>query len=129
METIKVAAASVRNLFGQPEESIANMQKWIKTAAESGAELILFPELNISGYITAPIAHQLAEPIPGPATEKIIGLAQQIYAYHLIRSNRMDCRSILLLPCVSERRRDYRKTTQDPCSSTRAAILAGRKYH
>ena len=77
MEKITVAAVSVRNLIGQPDEGIANMQKWMASAAENGAELILFPELNISGYIAAPIAHQLAEPIPGPSTETIISLAEQ----------------------------------------------------
>jgi predicted amidohydrolase len=77
MKKIRGAAASVKNLVGQPEESIVNMQKWVISAAEKGAELILFPELNVSGYIAAPIVDQLAEPIPGPSTEKIITLAQQ----------------------------------------------------
>jgi N-carbamoylputrescine amidase len=77
MERISVAAASVRNLIGQPEESVANMQKWIGIAADQGAELILFPELNISGYITASAAHQFAEPVPGPSTERVLSLAKQ----------------------------------------------------
>jgi predicted amidohydrolase len=51
------------------------MQKWMITAARNEAELNLFPELNISGYITTSIAHQFAEFIPGPSTEAIISLA------------------------------------------------------
>ena len=78
MEKITVAAASVRNLVGQPAESIANMEKWATAAADQGAELILFPELNVSGYIAAPIAQQLAEPIPGPSAEKVILLARSL---------------------------------------------------
>lgn len=78
MKTIKVAAASIRNLIGQPDTSISNMEKWIEIAKENDAvELILFPELNVSGYIPAPIAHQLAETIPGPSTEKVITLAHR----------------------------------------------------
>jgi predicted amidohydrolase len=76
MKRITVAAVSVRNLIGQPSESLADMKKWIEAAAAGGAELILFPELNVSGYIAAPIAHQLAEPVPGPSTECAIALAQ-----------------------------------------------------
>lgn len=53
------------------------MQKWMASAAGNGAELVLFTELNISGTITAPIAYQLAEPIPRPSTETIISLAKQ----------------------------------------------------
>jgi hypothetical protein len=33
MEKITVAAASVRNLIGKPDEGIANMQKWMASAA------------------------------------------------------------------------------------------------
>ena len=48
-----------------------------RSAAGNRAELNQFPELNISGTITAPIAHQLAEPIPGLSTDTIISLAEQ----------------------------------------------------
>ncbi|MBI4788749.1 MAG: carbon-nitrogen hydrolase family protein [Chloroflexi bacterium] len=77
MKTITVAATSVRNLIGQPAASIDNMKRWVEVVREKGAELILFPELNVSGYIPAPIAHEIAETIPGPSTEKIIKIADR----------------------------------------------------
>lgn len=77
MQNIIVATASIRNLVGRPEASIANMETWVRSASVQGAELILFPELNVSGYCPFPIAAQLAEPVPGPSTEKIIRLARQ----------------------------------------------------
>ncbi len=78
MKTIKVAAASIRNLIGQPNASIDNMEKWIEVAQEKDdVELILVPELNVSGYVPAPISHEVAETIPGPSTEKIIKLANR----------------------------------------------------
>ena len=80
MDRFKVAAASVRNLIGRPDASIADMCKWAELAAHSGAELILFPELNLSGYIPASIASEVAETVPGPSTEKVIRLAQD---YHV----------------------------------------------
>jgi N-carbamoylputrescine amidase len=80
MQNLIVAAASVKNLVGQPDDAIARMQTWIQAASEQGAELILFPELNVSGYIPAPVAPELAEPVPGPSTEKIAALAGK---YHL----------------------------------------------
>ncbi len=77
MKTIKVAAVSVKNLIGRPDTSIDNMKKWIEVVKEKDAELILFPELNVNGYIPAPIAHEIAETIPGPSTEKIIKIADR----------------------------------------------------
>jgi N-carbamoylputrescine amidase len=52
-------------------------------AEEKEAELILFSELNVNGYIPAPFAHSIAETVPGPSTEKIIQIADQ---HHLIIS-------------------------------------------
>jgi N-carbamoylputrescine amidase len=66
----------VKNLAGQPEASIANMEPWIQAAAGQGAELILFPELNVSGYLPAPVAAEIAERVPGPSTDRIISLAR-----------------------------------------------------
>ncbi len=75
MQKITVAAASVRNLIGQPDAAIENMRKWTAAAAEQGAELVLFPELNLSGHTLAPVAAEIAETVPGPSTEKLIRLA------------------------------------------------------
>lgn len=75
MENLIVATASIRNLAGQPDASIANMEPWVRSAAGQGADLILFPELNVSGYIPLPLAAAMAEPVPGPSTGKIIQMA------------------------------------------------------
>lgn len=77
MEKITAAAISTRNWIGQADASIGHMQKWVKQVAEKGAELVLFPELNVTGYIQAQAAQMFAECIPGPSTEKIIRIARQ----------------------------------------------------
>jgi N-carbamoylputrescine amidase len=82
MQELIVASASIRNWIGQPDASIANMEPWVRSASEQGAELILFPELNVSGYIPAPVAASLAETVPGPSTEKIIAMAR-VYGMHI----------------------------------------------
>ena len=76
MESITVAAVSTRNEIGQAEASIDHMRHWIGIAKDSSAELVLFPELNVCGYIPAPVARDIAEPVPGPSTEQIIRLAR-----------------------------------------------------
>jgi N-carbamoylputrescine amidase len=76
MDSITVAAASVRNEIGQADASIQNMERWIGMAVRESADLILFPELNVAGYIPAPVARDIAEPVPGPSTERILRIAQ-----------------------------------------------------
>jgi predicted amidohydrolase len=78
VEKLTVAAVSTRNLLGQPDVALADMRTWAVKAAEQGAELVLFPELNVTGYIQHPVARQFAEPIPGPSTEKAIQLAHDL---------------------------------------------------
>ncbi len=101
MQKITVAAVSVRNLIGQANHSIENMQKWVAVVRENGAELILFPELNVNGYIPAPAAHAVAEPVPGPSTEKIVELANQHHVticYGIIEkeANKYYCTHVLV---------------------------------
>ena len=77
MQKLTVAAISTRNVLGQPDATLTHMRTWIERATAKGAELVAFPELNITGYIQHPIVRQFAEPIPGPSTEKAIQLARQ----------------------------------------------------
>jgi predicted amidohydrolase len=54
------------------------MRTWVEAAARQGAEFVLFPELNVTGYIQHAIVRQFAEPIPGPSTAKAIQLARDM---------------------------------------------------
>lgn len=75
MKTLKVAAVATFNWVGEQERSLQNMDKWLKRAAEHGVDLVLFPELNVSGYIHHQSVWDYAEPIPGPSTQKIVEMA------------------------------------------------------
>ena len=71
MKSLTVAAASTRNIIGQADQSIEIMKRWVGTAKEKCAEL------NITGYIPAAVANEIAETIPGHSTEKIITIARE----------------------------------------------------
>jgi predicted amidohydrolase len=77
MQRFKVGAVSVRNLIGQPDVALADMRRWALTAKAEGVELILFPELNVTGHVRAAVVNEIAETIPGPSTDKIINLADE----------------------------------------------------
>jgi N-carbamoylputrescine amidase len=78
MEAITVAAVSTRNWVGKPKRSLKNMAKWARKAVEQKAELIVFPELCVSGYVHHAVAWDLAETIPGPSTEELIAVARDL---------------------------------------------------
>lgn len=75
MQELKVAAISTRNWIGQPDKALRNMERWARKAAEEDAELVVFPELGVNGYVHHEIVWDLAEPVPGPSTDRLIGLA------------------------------------------------------
>ncbi len=75
MEKIIIASVSTRNLIGQPQVALGDMRIWTEKAVRQGAEFILFPELNVTGYIQNAFIQQYAESIPGPLTEKVTQLA------------------------------------------------------
>lgn len=78
MQNITIAAVSTRNRLGQPIDALADMRAWTEKAVRQGAELVLFPELNVTGYIQHAAARQWAEPIPGPSTRQVIQLARDM---------------------------------------------------
>jgi predicted amidohydrolase len=87
MKSLIAASISTRNLIGEPDTAIQDMGKWLDRAVKQGVELALFPELNLSGYIPAPVASEIAETVPGPSTGKVIQLAERygmVIAFGLI---------------------------------------------
>jgi len=78
MERMKIAAIATRNWIGEQGKSIANMAKWCGRARRKGAELVVFPELGVSGYVNHEVAWALAEPVPGPSTDKLVGVAADL---------------------------------------------------
>ena len=80
MQKMRVAAISTRNWIGQPERSVKNMTRWGRKAAEQAAELIVYPELCVNGYMHSTHAWDVAEPVPGPSVDKLIRLADELGA-------------------------------------------------
>ncbi len=78
LEKLKVAAISTRNWIGQPDKSIRNMARWARKAVKEGAEFLVYPELGVNGYFHSTRCWDVAEPVPGPSTDKLTELARQL---------------------------------------------------
>ncbi len=77
MQDIRIAAVMFNSAVGQVRHNLARMLPWIKKAKREGANLICFPELNVTGYSTKPEIQGCAESIPGPVSERLVQMAQE----------------------------------------------------
>ncbi len=75
MKKFKVAAASIPNYIGEIDRSVKKMEEWVINAKKEGVELILFPELSLTGYIINDVSKDIAVTIPGEAIDKVIEIA------------------------------------------------------
>lgn len=77
MQSLRVAAISIDGGLGTPEDSLSRIETWTARARESGATLLLFPELVVHGHCT-PNTWELAERVPGgPAIRRLEAIARQ----------------------------------------------------
>ncbi len=76
-DQIKAALAQISCKVGDKAHNIHKMAMYIAKARKQDADLIIFPELSLTGYTTRDRTYELAEAIPGPSTEKIEELAKQ----------------------------------------------------
>ncbi len=76
MKDIRIAAVIFNSVVGQVQQNLDRMLPWIKKAKKEGADLICFPELNVTGYSTDPVIKDSAESIPGSISRKLEHMAQ-----------------------------------------------------
>jgi predicted amidohydrolase len=76
-DKIKLALAQISS---KREDKQANLQKITELthkAKEQGADLAIFPELCLSGYVVRDQFYEVAETIPGPTVERVEALAKE----------------------------------------------------
>ncbi|MDD2309925.1 MAG: carbon-nitrogen hydrolase [Desulfuromonadaceae bacterium] len=80
MNPLKVALIQ-QNCSSSRDDNIAKTAQMVRTAAASGAQLVVLQELHTSTYfcqVESPTLFDLAEPIPGPSTEILGKLAGEM---------------------------------------------------
>lgn len=101
MKNMRVAMAVMHSPVGRIEHNLARMADWVNLAAQRRAQLICFPELNVTGYTTRAKICTAALSVPGEVSRRIgqlstdlgitilAGLAEQgtrgkVYATHVV---------------------------------------------
>ena len=72
----KLALAQISSKRENKEANLQKIEKLTLRAKEQGADLAIFPELSLSGYVVRDQLYELAETIPGPTVKKVEALAK-----------------------------------------------------
>jgi predicted amidohydrolase len=75
MISVRIAAVVFNSPRAHTRANLERMEGWVVGAREKGAEIVCFPELNISGYGIDAGLREDAEPVPGRLTERLCALA------------------------------------------------------
>ena len=76
-EKIKLALAQISSKRESKSENLLKIEKLTLKAKQQGADLIIFPEMSLTGYVVLDQVYELAETIPGPSVAKIEALAKK----------------------------------------------------
>ena len=76
-EKIKLALAQISSKRENKKENLQKIEEFTINAKEQAADLVIFPELSLTGYVLHDQIYELAEVIPGPSTKRIEELAKK----------------------------------------------------
>jgi predicted amidohydrolase len=83
-EKIMAALAQIGCKQGDKKENIRKIEKKVIEAKQQGADLVIFPELSLTGYTLRDQIYDLAETIPGASTAVIERIAKKTHTYVVV---------------------------------------------
>ena len=76
-EAFNIALAQISCHQADKAENLAKIKKIVAKAKKQGAELVIFPELSLTGYVVRDEIYDLAERIPGSSTRMMEDIAKK----------------------------------------------------
>ena len=74
---LRIALAQISCTQGNKEKNLGTIKENAVRAKREGAQLVIFPELSLTGYVVRDQIYELAERIPGPSTRVVEKLAKE----------------------------------------------------
>src|SRR5205809_7088655 len=74
---ITLLLAQTSPKLAKKEENLKTIAVQANAARKKGFDLLVFPELHLTGYTMQDEVYNLAEPIPGPSVKRIEKLARE----------------------------------------------------
>src|SRR4029079_9833030 len=75
---VSVALAQIEATTGDKPKNLAKCDAFMEKAAGMGAQLVVFPELALTGYACGDAFFDVAEPVPGPSTSHLSETARKL---------------------------------------------------
>ena len=84
-KVVSIACVSFNTTWGDKDANLKKIKRFTEQAADKGNDIVLFPELALTGYNcsedlaegSCSMHRELAETIPGPSTEEVARLAKE----------------------------------------------------
>jgi predicted amidohydrolase len=76
-ESFKIALVQISCRQADKTENLKKIKKAVADAKKQAAELVVFPELSLTGYVIRDEVYELAERIPGPSVEFMEDVAKK----------------------------------------------------
>jgi predicted amidohydrolase len=76
-EKIRLALAQISSKRENKKENLRKIEEFTIKAKEQAADLVIFPELSLTGYVVRDQIYELAETILGPSTKRIEDVAKK----------------------------------------------------
>ena len=75
-DKIKLALCQISSKRQNKQENFKKIENLTLKAKEQGADLAIFPEMSLTGYVLHDQVYELAETVPGPTVAKVEALAK-----------------------------------------------------
>ena len=76
-DKIKLALCQISSKRENKTENLKKIEKFTLEAKRQGADIAIFPEMCLTGYVILDQVYELAETIPGSTTKKISAIAKE----------------------------------------------------
>ncbi len=76
-DNIKLALAQFSCKREDKKANLKKIEELTLKAKQQGVDLVIFPEMSLTGYVVKDQIYELAETIPGPSVQKIEALAKK----------------------------------------------------
>ena len=83
MKPVNLLLAQTGPKVGNKERNLKQITEQASKARRKNIDLLIFPELHLTGYSMRDEVSHLAEPIPGPSTKKVEALARE-HSVHVV---------------------------------------------
>ncbi len=75
---LTVGLAQTDSALGDRERNLVHHREWVRRAVEAGVELVVFPELSLTGYFLKDLVPDTAITLDGPVMKELCALSSDI---------------------------------------------------